>query len=383
MAGGGGGGGGARSGGLENLVNRKYGVGGGGFGTSTSNVLAGGGLGGLHHGGGGGNGNNNNEAATAAALSAPLSSDVIQAAKDIRYIAERASSNNQDDQVAGDWMYIGLVLDSFTFWVTGLVIVAGTAYFLMSAPNSFGSVDQMDLIDNWDANHCRIFFDGDYKLFSYTTADKVQAGGERERERERKRERGRGRERERVRGEGSWILVGFPFHSSQVCSSPFIFFLSFVAFFYFIFFCLSFFPLFLPLLQKCTVRIKGHHLQPFPHPHPSSRQVTIDTMRALCCAHFFSPNFADKSSKYSNETASAKEVDSMKVLCEGHAAMGKRRKKRDVGEEVREEEEEKDEEEETQQRIIPGVRGGGGGIKIPASPEAHQKRRDRLRDSTR
>ena len=57
--------------------------------------------------------------------------------------------------------------------VTGLVIVGGTAYFLMSAPNSFGNVDQMDLIDNWDANHCRIFYGGDYKLFSYTTADTV------------------------------------------------------------------------------------------------------------------------------------------------------------------------------------------------------------------
>ena len=86
--------------------------------------------------------------------------------------------------MAGDWTYIGLVLDSFTFWVTGIVIVGGTAYFLMSAPNSFGSVDQMDLIDNWDANHCRIFFGGDYKLFSYATADtvcwKLAFGGDKE-----------------------------------------------------------------------------------------------------------------------------------------------------------------------------------------------------------
>ena len=74
---------------------------------------------------------------------------VLPAAKDVRYIADRASGNNQDDQVAADWTYIGLVLDSFTFWMTGFVIIGGTAYFLMSAPNSFGSVDQMDLVENW------------------------------------------------------------------------------------------------------------------------------------------------------------------------------------------------------------------------------------------
>ena len=114
------------------------------------------------------NNNNNNNP-----LSDPLSPEIVQAAKDVRYIAERASSNNEDDQVSNDWMYIGLVLDSFTFWVTGAVIIIGTGYFLMSAPNSFGSVDQSDLVDNWDANHCRIFFNGDYKLFSYATADAV------------------------------------------------------------------------------------------------------------------------------------------------------------------------------------------------------------------
>jgi len=272
MGGGGGGGRGGFGSGFENLVNRKYGVGGGGFGAA-SNVLAAGGI--NNPGNSGGNNNNN----PSSALSQPLSDDVIQAAKDVRYIAERASSNNEDDQVAGDWTYIGLVLDSFTFWVTGIVIVGGTAYFLMSAPNSFGSVDQMDLIDNWDANHCRIFFGGDYKLFSYATAD----------------------------------------------------------------------------------------------------TVTIDTMRALCCAHFFSPTFAEKTSKYSNETAPQDEIDRMKVLCD----KDKRRKRRHLaGEEWKEEEEEEEEEEKEEKeemRFVPGVRGGGGGMKIPASAEAHRKRREKVR----
>jgi len=250
--------------GMENLVNRKYGVSGSGFGSLESNVLTGGGLGGLHRSGGGGtSGNNNNEALSATALSAPLSSDVIEAAKDIRYIAERASGNNEDDQVAGDWMYIGLVLDSFTFWVTGLVIVAGTAYFLMSAPNSFGSVDQIDLIDNWDANHCRIFFAGDYNLFSYTTAD----------------------------------------------------------------------------------------------------TVTINTMQILCCGVFFSPKFASKSSKYSNETASTQEINFMEKLCAEEEDEQKERRKRDVGEAMKEE----DDEEGPPPKVSPGVRAGGGGFRIPAT----------------
>ena len=79
-----------------------------GFGVGFDNLLQ------RRHGGGitpispsSPSGGSNNNADPLSALSGPLSPDVIQAAKDVRYIAERASGNNQDDQVAGDWTYIG------------------------------------------------------------------------------------------------------------------------------------------------------------------------------------------------------------------------------------------------------------------------------------
>lgn len=239
-----------------------------------------GGMGGPNNPGAGGN--NNNSATLNSALMEPMSPEVIQAAKDVRYIAERASGNNQDDQVAADWTYIGLVLDSFTFWVTGLVIVGGTAYFLMSAPNSFGSVDQQDLIENWDANHCRIFFNGDYKLFSYATVD----------------------------------------------------------------------------------------------------TVTIDTMKALCCEHFFSPQFADKTSKYSNETATTKEVAWMETICGVGEKQERKRREIGNGEDLVGDDNVEDDGQkikEEKKRFVPGVRGGGGPLAIPASPEAHERRREEIR----
>jgi len=115
------------------------------------------------------------DATTVSAITAaePLSEDVIQAAKDVRFIAERASGNNEDGQVEADWKYVGLVLDSLTFLVTGILVIGGTCFFLMTAPNSFGGVDQHDLMDNWAALHCRTFWTGDYSLYSHDTADPV------------------------------------------------------------------------------------------------------------------------------------------------------------------------------------------------------------------
>ena len=96
--------------------------------------------------------------------------------------------------------------------------------------------------------------------------------------------------------------------------------------------------------------------------------------RDLCCAHFFSPNFATKTSKYSNETAKTQELDMMTELCKADEPG---RRKRDAGSGWDEEEEE--EKEEGEYRTVPGIRGGGGGMRIPVSPEAHRKRQEKRR----
>lgn len=165
---------------------------------------------------------------TTSAMVEPFSQDIITAAKDARYLAERASAENEDGQVAADWKYIGLVLDRLLFWVAGSVIIGGTCYFVMGAPNSFGGVDQVDLLENWDAIHCKTFWSGQYQLYSHTTAD----------------------------------------------------------------------------------------------------AVTKDTMKNLCCPIFFSAKYAEKSSKYSNETATPKLLDQMTDFCAESTA----RKKRSVEE---------------------------------------------------
>ena len=89
---------------------------------------------------------------------------------------------------------------------------------------------------------------------------------------------------------------------------------------------------------------------------------------------FFSKTFAEKTSKYSNETADAKEVERMNTLC---GKGGAKRKKRDVspGKEV-------EEEEMTEMRYVSGVRGGGGPLAIPASGDTHRKHRRKQEKAT-
>ena len=86
-----------------------------------------------------------------------------------------------------------------------------------------------------------------------------------------------------------------------------------------------------------------------------------------------SKTFAEKTSKYSNETAEAKEVERMNPLC---GKGGAKRKKRDVSPGKAEEEEEK------KMRYVSGVRGGGGPLVIPASGDFHQEHRMKQEKAT-
>ena len=71
---------------------------------------------------------------------------MIQAAKDVRYIASRMSANNEDAAATNEWVYVGLVMDTVVFRVVGVVLFIGVAYFLTSAPNCFEpAVNQADL----------------------------------------------------------------------------------------------------------------------------------------------------------------------------------------------------------------------------------------------
>ena len=65
----------------------------------------------------------------------------------------------------------------------------------------------------------------------------------------------------------------------------------------------------------------------------------------------------------------------MKKLCdEDEDEDEKKRKRRATGEEENEEKEKK--------RFVPGVRGGGGPLAVPASSEAHDRRREEIRRNT-